>query len=264
MVFIIIKMANKNISIRGAEAPPTTPSNASALIITGSGGAASGKGGLGGGAPHITESGGTASAKGGLGGGAPHIFRYKLSDDLMALISQFAKIHQYDDRHSYKDAWEHQWLNDYSEMVEREVSRLEQLGYKGDAVDKMYKAGRYYFREKESMENKNARKAQEKKEEEKEEAEKKEEEKEKKQRTYCVMNSVVIGAMDKHLIAQMQKRGFKPAHAYKEFCETHLTLLRGEITRLIQQEETMTAEQISNKIKKTYKNRYFILTKQHQ
>ena len=53
-----------------------------------------------------------ASAKGGLGGGAPHIFRYKLSDDLMALISQFAKIHQYDDRHSYKDAWEHQWLND--------------------------------------------------------------------------------------------------------------------------------------------------------
>ena len=204
-----------------------------------------------------------ASAKGGLGGGAPHIFRYKLSDDLMALISQFAKIHQYDDRHSYKDAWEHQWLNDYSEMVEREISRLQQLGYKGDVVDKMYKAGRYYFREKESMENKNARKAQ-KKEEEKEEAEKKEEKEEKKQRTYCVMNSVVIGAMDKHLIAQMQKRGFKPAHAYKEFCETHLTLLREEITRLIQQEETMTAEQISNKIKKTYKNRYFILTKQHQ
>lgn len=202
------------------------------------------KEGLGGCAPQ--------QCKGGLGGTAPQqIFRYKLSDDIMLLIAQFAKIHQYDDRHDYKDAWEHQWLNDYSEMVEREVSRLQQLGYKGDVIDKMYKAGRYYFREKESMENKNTKKE-------------KEEEKKIKQRTYCVMNPDVINAMDTHLLAHMKQSGFKPANAYKNFCETHIIILREEITRLVQQEESMTAEKLSDKIKKTYKNRYFILSKQEQ
>jgi signal recognition particle GTPase len=189
--------------------------------------------------------------KGGLGGKAfHHIFRYKLSDDIMLLISQFAKIHQYDDRHTYKDAWEHQWLVDYSEMVEREVSRLQQLGYKGDIIDKMYKAGRYYFREKESIENKS-----------KEEHTK---EKTVKQRTYCIMNSDVINAMDNHLMEHMKETGFKPANAYKNFCETHINILREEIIRLVHEEETMTSEKISDKIKKTYKNRYFILSKQQK
>ena len=73
------------------------------------------------------------------------IFRFKLNDDLSAIITQFAKIHLYDDRHTYKDAWQN-WLVENRDSVDREVVRLQQLDYKGDVVDKMFKTGRYYFR----------------------------------------------------------------------------------------------------------------------
>jgi hypothetical protein len=189
------------------------------------------------------------------------VFRYKLSDNIMLLITQFAKIHQYDDRHSYKDAWLNQWLNDYGELVEREISRLEQLGYKGDVIDKMFKAGRYYFREKESLEKKkndvdtnDDNNANTNASEEREE--------DKPRRTYCVMKPDVIKAMDTHLLSIMKEPKFKPANGYKQFCEQYMDILRVEIARLIQEGTVMTAEKLSEKIKKTYKNRYYILSKQ--
>ena len=39
------------------------------------------------------------------------IFRFNLSDDIMQRITQFAKIHQYDDRKNYKEAW-NTWIED--------------------------------------------------------------------------------------------------------------------------------------------------------
>ena len=33
----------------------------------------------------------------------PQIFRFKITDDIMKLLFQFAKIHQHDDRKSYKE-----------------------------------------------------------------------------------------------------------------------------------------------------------------
>jgi hypothetical protein len=199
------------------------------------------------------KAGGTCPKAGGVGGGAPQIFRYKLSDNIMLLITQFAKMHQYDDRHSYKEAW-HEWLNDNSEVIEREISRLEQLGYKGDVNDKMFKAGRYYFREKESLEKNNKNQNTNSCNDDKDDNNAK--------RTYCVMNPDVIKAMDKHLQSIMTQPNFKPAHGYKQFCEQHMTLLREEIARLVQEELYMTAEKMAEKIKKTYKNRYYILAKQ--
>ena len=196
------------------------------------------------------------------------IFRYKLSDNIMELITQFAKIHQYDDRHSYKDAWVNQWLNDHGELVEREISRLQQLGYKGDVIDKMFKAGRYYFREKESLEkkkNKNTDEAGDYNDAGADASEAGEErEEEKPQRTYCVMNTEVIKVMDTHLISIMKEPKFKPANGYKQFCEQHMDILRQEIARLIQVDAMMTSEKLSEKIKKTYKNRYYILSKREE
>ena len=196
------------------------------------------------------------------------IFRYKLSDNIMELITQFAKIHQYDDRHSYKDAWVNQWLNDHGELVEREISRLQQLGYKGDVIDKMFKAGRYYFREKESLEkkkNKNTDEAGDDNDAGADASEAGEErEEEKPQRTYCVMNTEVIKVMDTHLISIMKEPKFKPANGYKQFCEQHMDILRQEIARLIQVDAMMTSEKLSEKIKKTYKNRYYILSKREE
>ena len=167
----------------------------------------------------------------------------------MLMITQFAKIHQYDDRHTYKDAWQ-LWLKREEEIIERELSRLNQLGYKGDVIDKMFKAGRYYFREKTIV----------KKDEENNTKEEVKEVKEKK-RDYIVMNPEVIQAMDAHLTEIMKQPNFKPANGYVQFCEQQIDLLRREIIRLTAptaNNVTITKEKLAEKIKKTYKNRYYM------
>jgi hypothetical protein len=185
---------------------------------------------------------------------AHQVFRYKLSEDILQLITYFAKKHQYDDRHSYKEAWNDQWLNDHSDLVEREISRLQQLGYKGDVIDKMFKAGRYYFREKKVDEdNKDS--------EDGEDRENNKLKKEKKERQYIVMHPDILKAMDAHLFSIMKQANFKPANAYKQFCEEQMPLIKVEITRLLQT-NTLDAEQMAEKIKKTYKNRYYIISQQ--
>jgi len=176
------------------------------------------------------------------------IFRYKLSNDILSIITQFAKIHQLDDRHSYKEAWE-VWLNENKECIEDETDRLVAAGYKGDVEEKMYIAGRYYFREKVKI-KKNKGEG------------KKVAAVSKKKREYIVMGKDFIKAIDVHLLTAMKQKGFKPAFAYKTFCEQHIELLRTEIRRLVNEEKHIfTDKDMNMKIKKTYKNRYFMLSK---
>ena len=75
------------------------------------------------------------------------IYRYKLSIEAMDEITTFSKIHQYDDRHTYKEAW-NMWKGNHEDFISAEAERLMRLGYVGSVEDKMYKAGRYYFRKK--------------------------------------------------------------------------------------------------------------------
>lgn len=158
----------------------------------------------------------------------------------MASITQFATIHQFDDRHTYKEAWA-DWLKDEQTNVDEEVERLRQLAYTGDVIDKMFKAGRYYFREKVAVAKAPPVTGV------------------KPKRDYIVMHPDISQAMDRHLLNLMQLPDFKPAAAYTHFCENHFDLLRTEIRRLAQEHTTITATQISTKFKKTYKNRYFNL-----
>ena len=192
------------------------------------------------------------------------IFRFKLSDEIMLLITQFAKMHQYDDRHAYKEAWE-DWSNIQQDLLEREVSRLEQIGYKGDVLDKMFKAGRYYFREKKQVGLNEVEVGLNEVEVGLNEVGTNEvdanevDATNKKKRNYIVMNPEVILAMDQHLKNAMKHPDFKPAKDFVQFCEQNLEMLRREITCL--KEQDIEGDKIAAKIKKTYKNRYFNLSK---
>ena len=163
------------------------------------------------------------------------IFRFKFSSDFTDHLTPFAKLHQYDDRHTYKEAWT-QWLVINDELVDMEVRRLKGLGYDGNIVDKMYKSGRYYFRNKSTNANTEA----------------------KPRRVYVSLEHDVIDAMDIHISVNYYLPCFKPSIAYDQFCMEHSTLINDEITRLLQ--EDLTKEDVCAKLKKTYKNRYFLFT----
>ena len=67
------------------------------------------------------------------------IYRYKFTNYFTEELFKFSKIHQYDHRKDFKDAWEN-WMSENSDTVEEEVRRLINLGYDGDIIDKMYKS----------------------------------------------------------------------------------------------------------------------------
>jgi hypothetical protein len=60
--------------------------------------------------------------------------------------------------------------------------------------------------------------------------------------------------MDQHIDKNLSS--IKPSTAFLDFCKENLDLLSEEIARLYS--ESMTADDIKKKIKKTYKNRYFL------
>ena len=82
------------------------------------------------------------------------IYRFTFTENFMSELYQFSKIHQYDDRVAFQEAWK-LWVDDNNELVNDETRRLTQLGYDGETLERMYKSARYYFRKK-STEKKTA------------------------------------------------------------------------------------------------------------
>ena len=75
------------------------------------------------------------------------IYRYKFLEQFTQDLYKFSKIHQYDHRKDFKEAW-NVWIEENNELVDDEVRRLTNLGYNGNVLDKMFKSARYYFRNK--------------------------------------------------------------------------------------------------------------------
>ena len=47
------------------------------------------------------------------------IYRYKFTEEFMSELFEFSKIHQYDERKDFKEAWK-QWTEDNSELIDIE------------------------------------------------------------------------------------------------------------------------------------------------
>ena len=158
-------------------------------------------------------------------------FRFKFSEAFVEEINSFAKINQYTDRMEYKENWE-RWVKSNEEIINQETETLASKGYQGDILEKAYKSGRYYFRNK-----------------------KNEEKKEKERRKYINIDREIIDLMDEFI--ELNK-GSKPSILFEQFCIEHTERLDDEEERLT--EEGIEEEIITGKFKKTFKNRYFLQT----
>jgi len=160
------------------------------------------------------------------------IYRFKFTQNFMDELYKFSKVHQYDDRKSFKEAWEI-WTQEQEELIETEVARLNNLGYDGDVLDKMFKSARYYFRKKGTSKPEP-----------------------KERRKYLGVHKELLDTMDSHILNGRNSQDYKPSDGFVDFCKTNTEELKEEIAKLL--ENDMDSSEIMNKIKKTYKNRYFI------
>jgi len=163
-----------------------------------------------------------------------NIFRYKFTENFTTELFRFSKIHQYDHRKDFKEAW-NIWLEDNDDIVSDEVRRLTNLAYDGDILDKMFKSARYYFRKKGT---------------------------EKKvpteRRNYVGVNKDLLDAMDEHIKSKINNKNYKPSEGFDEFCKSNINLLKEEVNILCRN-GLIDSVEIKKKIKKTYKNRYFLI-----
>lgn len=183
------------------------------------------------------------------------VFRFNLSDEMVDALLQFSKTHQFDDRHSYADAW-NEWKNapHISNMLAHEIERLQGMDYKGSAEsieNKIFKSGRYYFRNKSFVKVPP-----------------------KPRGKYVSVSKELICAMDEHIARGINNNNdnndgqfpspassassASPADLFNDFCKKCVGVLKTEIDRLVDLEEfSEDPSLIIPKIKKTYKNRAF-------
>jgi hypothetical protein len=164
------------------------------------------------------------------------IYRYKFSDEFIEELYRFSKIHQYDHRKDFKDAWE-VWIDDNSQLIFKESTRLTEFGYDGDILHKMFTSARYYFRKK-GIEKTEPR----------------------MRSTYIGVQKELLDAMDNHITSclNLNMQSFKPSTGFTEFCKENIASLQQEVDLLIKF-NIVTTDEIKKKIKKTYKNRYFMI-----
>ena len=164
------------------------------------------------------------------------IYRFKFSEDFMQELYNFSKIHQYDERKDFKEAW-NIWAEENNDIIIQESRRLINLDYDGDIMDKMFKSVRYYFRKK-STQIKEPR----------------------QRRQYISVSKELLEAMDKHITDNINDNNYQPKIGFLSFCKDYESIVKGTIKTLFEN-GIKDSELIQDKIKKTYKNRYFMLTK---
>ena len=163
------------------------------------------------------------------------IYRFKFTEEFMVYLYNFSKIHQYDDRKDFKEAWT-VWTEENDDIIDGEMRRLLNLGYEGDVLDKMFKSARYYFRKKST-----------------------ERIEPKQRRQYISVTKDLLDAMDRHIENNIYDDNYQPKTGFITFCKDNETLLKDTISSIFGQ-GIKESELIEYKIKKTYKNRYFMLT----
>lgn len=164
------------------------------------------------------------------------IYRFKFTEEFMEELYTFSKIHQYDDRDDFKESWT-VWMNEQNELISSEQERMISLGYHGDILEKMYKSARYYFRKK-TVEKKEPV----------------------KRRKYLSVSKELLDSMDEHIRTHMFESTYQPKTGFELFCNETKDILKTAVVKICEQGIT-DSQMIQEKIKKTYKNRYFVIVK---
>jgi hypothetical protein len=162
------------------------------------------------------------------------IFRFKFTEAFMEDLYKFSKIHQYDHRKDFKEAWTI-WIEENDDIIDEEVKRLLDLGYDGDILDKMFKSARYYFRKKSPITVEP-----------------------KQRRPYISVSHELLEAMDTHIKINIGLPDYQPKTGFISFYEENNGLIV-ETFRSFYEQNIKDSEFIQLKLKKTYKNRYFMI-----
>jgi Fe-S cluster biosynthesis and repair protein YggX len=184
-------------------------------------------------------------------------YRFTFSNEFTEELTRFAKVHQYDERKQFKEAWQ-TWIKEetINPLINEEAKRLRNTGFDGDVLVKMFKSARYYFRNK--SENKDPSAPSDKKERKQYESIPKERMEKIDAHIYNQLNKHI-----RHEINLEQTKGqriamISPGESFEYYLienKMHIiTELKEQSQNLITKKD---CEEAIKKYKKTYKNRFY-------
>jgi len=180
-------------------------------------------------------------------------YRYTFTPEVTEQLSIFAQVHQHDERKQFKEAWKN-WIeeDEIKPMVLAEVDRLQQLGFDGDVIDKMFKSVRYYYRKKSNEPTVQPQR-----------------------KIYESMPQTVLKQIDEHIQKQITEHvlgkqqvddnivsisRISPAKGFDNYCNEFKTDILQLLQEQNQDNEPITnalVEDMITRLKKTYKNRFY-------
>lgn len=167
---------------------------------------------------------------------AKQVYRFQFSDECTQLLNRFAQLHQFDHRHDFKSAWEI-CLKENKELIDREIEFHQQNNYSKDVLKKMYESARFYHRKKSTMIKPKLAK-----------------------KEYKTLQINTLHEMDSHLkIHSHQKPSICFEHYYSEIQNGQFPITKLDIAHFMKQ--GLSEKEMKEKLKKTYKNRYYMFIK---
>lgn len=170
------------------------------------------------------------------------VYRHSIGPNVLAKLRPFAQLHATLSSKDFKVKWQ-LWCKTNELLIAQESSRLEDLAYSGDVESKLYRAARYYFKTKPPTLTPRRKS---------------------NSTPYISLSPVLIQSMDAHIRAGLGISDSQPpATLYSLYVATHVDLIplfTAEAERMRVQ-AGLSDDAIVMKFKKTYKNRYFLLTR---
>ena len=160
-------------------------------------------------------------------------YRFNFSKNFQEKILKFAKIHEGDELIDFNDYFS-KWCKENNNFIENELKNLKERGYQGNIIDKVFKSIRYYFKNK-TIGNVES----------------------KKRKKYTVKNSEFLNTIKEHI--NSIRIVMKPSEAYNQYAELYKDEIKKMKSILIENE--YDEKESIKKIKKIYKNKYFIYQK---
>jgi hypothetical protein len=171
-------------------------------------------------------------------------FRFQLGAKTLERLRPFAANNSNLSGKEFRARWD-TWCIVNAAVIDAEVDRLRILGYEGDVPSKIYRAGRYYFKTRPPSLVRAPRSH--------------------NSTAYIALAPMLIRSMDAHVVAHTRNCAHsKPAVLYNDFlasCTPEMVALLAQEAERIMEQGMTDAYAAAAKIKKTYKNRYFMRTR---
>jgi hypothetical protein len=178
------------------------------------------------------------------------VHRFKYSGTMITLLSNFAGVHRNDDRKDFRKFWD-EFVENNLGVFEREVTIMKSRGFIGDPYNAIYKSTRFYYRKiyDDSGKKKNTKK-----------------------HPYSKFPSELLKLIDivieKYISMNLEQVtdneyicNITPASCYTDFCDEYENDLFIHIGNYVRQTHSIggdvSSSRISNKLKKTFKNRFY-------